>query len=149
MELIRWRRRAAGRLSIRTSQASPGSRSAVGAYDPANSRRNVVTVSTGVVDFAKPSTWTGAIDRSPCGTGTSAAMAVLHAKGPAGRRRRVPPRGDPRQRLHWLDRRGDGCRAYRAIVPTIAGSAWIMGFSSYVLDPTDPFPEGFTVGDIW
>jgi len=33
--------------------------------------------------------------------------------------------------------------------PTITGSAWITGFSSYVLDPTDPFPEGFTVGDIW
>jgi proline racemase len=39
--------------------------------------------------------------------------------------------------------------AYRAIVPTITGSAWITGFSSYVLDPSDPFPEGFTVGDIW
>ena len=50
-------------------------------HDPANSRRNVVTVSTGTLDWERPATWTGAIDRSPCGTGTSAKMATLHAKG--------------------------------------------------------------------
>ena len=38
---------------------------------------------------------------------------------------------------------------YRAIVPTISGQAWITGFASYVVDPTDPFPDGFTIGDIW
>jgi proline racemase len=36
-----------------------------------------------------------------------------------------------------------------AVVPEITGTAWITGFASYVVDPTDPFPEGFTVGDIW
>ncbi len=36
-----------------------------------------------------------------------------------------------------------------AVVPTITGTAWITGFASYVLDPTDPFPEGYTVGDLW
>ena len=41
-------------------------------HDPANSCRNAVTVSTGILDWNKPSTWTGVIDRSPCGTGTSA-----------------------------------------------------------------------------
>src|SRR5882672_5254676 len=51
------------------------------AHDPANSRRNVVTVSTGSLDWERPATWTGAIDRSPCGTGTSAKMATLHARG--------------------------------------------------------------------
>src|SRR5690348_141873 len=51
------------------------------AHDPANSRRNVVTVSTGTLDWDRPATWTGAIDRSPCGTGTSAKMATLYAKG--------------------------------------------------------------------
>ena len=38
---------------------------------------------------------------------------------------------------------------YPAVVPTLSGQAWITGFSHYVLDPTDPFPEGFTMGDIW
>lgn len=34
------------------------------------------------------------------------------------------------------------------IVPTVGGQAWISGFSTHVLDPTAPFPEGFTVGDL-
>jgi len=38
---------------------------------------------------------------------------------------------------------------YRAVVPTLSGQAWITGFAQYVVDPEDPFPEGFTVGDIW
>ena len=50
-------------------------------HNPRNSWRNVVTVSTGALDWSRPSTWTGVIDRSPCGTGTCAKMAVLHAKG--------------------------------------------------------------------
>jgi proline racemase len=38
---------------------------------------------------------------------------------------------------------------YPAVVPTITGQAWIYGLSQYMLDPTDPFPKGFTVGDLW
>jgi proline racemase len=38
---------------------------------------------------------------------------------------------------------------YIAVVPTVSGTSWIYGFNTYVLDSTDPFPEGFTVGDIW
>jgi proline racemase len=38
---------------------------------------------------------------------------------------------------------------YPAVVPTLTGTAWITGFASYVLDPEDPFPTGYTVGDIW
>ena len=80
------------------------------AHDPANSLRNVVTVSTGTLDWERPATWTGAIDRSPCGTGTSAKMATLHARGELGCRRRVPPRGDPRHGLHRSGRGGDDDR---------------------------------------
>ena len=36
-----------------------------------------------------------------------------------------------------------------AVVPTLTGRAWITGFASYVVDPEDPYPDGFTVGDIW
>ncbi|HEY7659652.1 MAG TPA: proline racemase family protein, partial [Actinomycetota bacterium] len=53
-------------------------------HDPTATRRNAVIVSTGTLDWERPETWTGAIDRSPCGTGTCAAMAVLHAKGDLG-----------------------------------------------------------------
>jgi len=38
---------------------------------------------------------------------------------------------------------------YRAVVPTLSGRAWITGFAQYVVDAEDPFPDGFTVGDIW
>ena len=36
-----------------------------------------------------------------------------------------------------------------AMIPTIGGRPWITGFSSYVLGEDDPFPQGFTLGDIW
>ena len=43
--------------------------------------RNAVVMSTNELDWDRPSTWRGNIDRSPCGSGTSAIMAVRHAKG--------------------------------------------------------------------
>jgi proline racemase len=36
-----------------------------------------------------------------------------------------------------------------AIVPAIRGSAWLTGFHTYVLDGSDPFPEGYVVADTW
>ena len=39
--------------------------------------------------------------------------------------------------------------SYKAVVPTIRGTAWITGIADYAVDPSDPFPDGFTVGDIW
>ena len=36
-----------------------------------------------------------------------------------------------------------------AVVPEITGRAWITGFAQYVVAADDPFPNGFTVGDIW
>jgi len=118
-------------------------------HDPRNSWRNVTTVSTGTLDWDRPSTWTGVIDRSPCGTGTCAKMAVLHARG----RLAV---GDEFRHEGILDTVFTGrveaetsAGDRPAIVPSITGTAWITGFASYVVDPTDPFPEGYTVGDIW
>ena len=37
---------------------------------------------------------------------------------------------------------------YPAVIPTLSGQAWITGMASYLVDPEDPFQEGFTVGDI-
>ena len=119
------------------------------AHDVQNSRRNVVTVSTGQLDWSKPSTWTGVIDRSPCGTGTCAKMATLHARG-------ALPLGQPFRHEGVLGTVFTGTLLeettigpYRAVVPELSGTAWITGFAQYVVDPQDPFPEGFTVGDIW
>ena len=119
------------------------------AHDPVNSARNVVTVSTGTLDWSKPATWTGAIDRSPCGTGTSARMAALHAKGGLGLEEDFRHEGILGTVFtgRLVEETTVGGRA--AVVPTISGTAWITGFADYVVDPTDPFPEGFTIGDIW
>jgi len=122
-------------------------------HDPANSCRNAVTVSTGILDWNKPSTWTGVIDRSPCGTGTSAKMAILHAKGQLGLHEDFRHEGILGTvftgRLIATTTVGAGAQARTAVVPTITGTAWITGFASYVVDPEDPFPNGYTVGDIW
>ena len=112
-------------------------------------RRNAVVVSTGKLDWARPGTWTGAIDRSPCGTGTCAKMAALHAKGqlPLGQDFRHEGILGTVFTGRLLEETTIG--PYRAVVPTITGRAWITGFAQYVVDAEDPFPEGFTVGDIW
>jgi proline racemase len=116
---------------------------------PGVDRRNAVIVSTGKLDWQLPSSWTGALDRSPCGTGTCAKMAALHAKGELPLGRDFLHEGvlgtTFTGRLIRETRVGDR----PAVVPTISGRAWITGFSTYVLDPSDPFPAGFTVGDIW
>lgn len=116
---------------------------------PDADRKNAVVVSTGRLDWTRPATWTGAIDRSPCGTGTCARMATLHARGAL----RV---GDTFRHEGILGTVFTGriveetmVGPYRAVVPEITGQAWITGFAQYVVDPDDPFPEGFTVGDIW
>jgi proline racemase len=117
--------------------------------DPQATRKNAVVVSTGVLDWDDPETWTGAIDRSPCGTGTCAVMATLHARGELDL-------GAPFVHEGILGTLFEGrlveettVGGYDAVVPELSGRAWITGFATYVVADDDPFPEGFTVGDIW
>lgn len=111
--------------------------------------KNVVTVSTGQVDWDKPSTWTGVIDRSPCGTGTCARMATLYARGQLGLGEDFRHEGILGTIFTGRLLEETQVGPYTAVVPTISGQAWITGFASYVVDDTDPFPEGYTVGDLW
>jgi proline racemase len=101
------------------------------------------------VDFAEPATWTGSIDRCPCGTGTCARMATLHAKGEL--KLNEPFRHEGVLGTVYTGEliREEQVGPYTGIVPTIGGRAWISGYSTLVLDPDDPFVNGFTVGDIW
>jgi proline racemase len=116
---------------------------------PEAHRKNTVVVSTGTLDWSRPETWTGVLDRSPCGTGTCAKMAALHAKGKLPLHQDFVHEGilgtTFTGRLIEETRVGP----YAAVVPTLSGQAWITGFAQYVVDPEDPFPNGFTVGDIW
>jgi len=112
-------------------------------------RRNAVVVSTGTLDWERPASWTGTLDRSPCGTGTCAKMAALHAKGRLPLHRDFVHEGvlgtTFTGRLIEETRVGP----YAAVVPTLTGRAWITGFAQYVVSDGDPFPDGFTVGDMW
>lgn len=108
--------------------------------------RSVVIVSSGEYREGGIS---GALDRSPCGTGTCAKMAVLHKKG-------LLEVGQPYVNAGPLDTKFIGriesttrVGDYDGIIPALAGQGWITGVSQYMVDPTDPFQSGFTVGDIW
>ena len=119
------------------------------AQQPSNHGRSAVTVSNSVSAPPSPMSLPGALDRSPCGTGTSAKLACLHARGmlEAGVDyiNEGPIGTTFTARIEGLTQVGP----YPAIIPSIAGQAWIYGTSQYMLDPTDPFPQGYRVGDIW
>jgi len=91
----------------------------------------------------------GKIDRSPTGTGCSARMALLHAKG-------LMAKGDAYRAISIIgseffcsieDVTTVGGRP--AIYPTVMGRAWITGTHQHMLDPTDPWPEGYRLSDTW
>jgi proline racemase len=117
--------------------------------DPRNHARNAVTVSTGKLDWERPATWTGVIDRSPCGTGTCARMATLYARGKLTLSEEFRHEGILGTVFTGRLLEETQVGPYRAVVPTIGGRAWITGLCSYVLGDDDPFPQGFTLGDIW
>jgi proline racemase len=116
---------------------------------PGSHGRNTVVVSSGALDWERPESFTGVLDRSPCGTGTCARMAVLHARGELAIGQDFVHEGI--LGTTWTGRLlgetsvGD----VPAVVPQLTGSAWITGRSDLVVDPDDPFPQGFTVGDLW
>ena len=116
---------------------------------PDATAKNVVVVSTGELDWNRPETWTGAVDRSPCGSGTCARMATLHAKGQLELNEDFIHEGILGTlftgRLVEETTVGD----QPAVIPTLTCRAWGPGIAQYVVDADDPFPEGFTVGDIW
>lgn len=117
--------------------------------DAAVSRRNAVVITTGELDWARPETWRGVLDRSPCGTGTCAKMAVLHARGELAIGEDFFHQGilDTVWTGRLLSTTTIGDQA--AVVPRITGRGWIYGRTEYTVDDEDPFPDGFMVADIW
>jgi proline racemase len=91
----------------------------------------------------------GRLDRSATGTGLSARMAALHARG-------LMRAGDSMTHASVLGSTFEGrivsetdVGGRQAIVPAIRGSAWITGITQLLVDPTDPFPEGYLLSDTW
>ena len=89
------------------------------------------------------------IDRSPCGTGSSARLAILHARDRLSPGETVEFRsmidGVFRTRIGRTLRLG----TREAIEPELTGRAWIYGISQIGVDPDDPFPLGYTLSDTW
>jgi proline racemase len=91
----------------------------------------------------------GRLDRSATGTGLSARMAGLHARGlmrPGDGMTHASAIGSTfAGRIVSETRVGDR----PAIVPAIRGTAWITGVSQFLVDPSDPYPEGYLLSDTW
>ncbi len=91
----------------------------------------------------------GRVDRSPCGTGSAARLAVMHARGELGI-------GVPVSMYSLIDSRFD-CEIvgttqvgeYAAIIPRISGRAWVYSLEQYGRDPSDPYPDGYVLADTW
>ena len=91
----------------------------------------------------------GRLDRSATGTGLSARLAVLHARG-------LMRVGDSMTHASAIGSTFGGRIVEEtrvgerdAIVPAIRGSAWITGVTQVLVDPADPFPEGYLLSDTW
>lgn len=111
--------------------------------------KNAVTMSTGPFSWDNPATWTGALDRCPCGTGTCAKMATLHAKGELALDQPFRHQGILGNIFTGQLVEEVALHGRKAVVPTITGKSWIYGFNTLVLEHDDPFTEGYTIGDIW
>jgi proline racemase len=91
----------------------------------------------------------GRFDRSPCGTGTCARLAVLHARGQIEQGEIFKHRSIIGTEFTSHIRGTTHVGSYQAVLPTVAGRGWITSFKQVVLDSSDPFPQGFRVGDQW
>ncbi len=91
----------------------------------------------------------GKLDRSPCGTGASARMAVLLAKGQMKLTDHYHARSviDSEFRCRIVSQMDLNGRP--AITPEISGRAWITGTHQHMLDPSDPWPGGYKLSDTW
>lgn len=87
----------------------------------------------------------GQVDRSPCGTGTSAKMATLHAKGELKVGEDFVYESIIGTLFKGKVLSETSVGEYTAVVPQITGSAYITGFNHFVIDEDDPVKYGFTV----
>ena len=113
------------------------------------SRTNTVVMSNKELDWARPDTQTGMLDRSPCGSGTASVMALLHHKGELELGQTFTHRSvigtEFTGQLKTTTRVGE----YEAVIPVITGRGWLTAVSDIVIEADDPLPTGYTVGDIW
>lgn len=91
----------------------------------------------------------GRFDRSPCGTGTSARMALLYVKGLLKVGEKFTHKSIVGTQFQCSILDTTKVAGYEAILPRVKGRAWITGYRQVLMDNGDPFPVGFRVGDVW
>lgn len=91
----------------------------------------------------------GRLDRCPCGTGTSARLALLHARGELAVGERFVHRSIIDTEFECRIDSTAQAGGVDAVIPEISGRAWLTGVSYYGVDPDDPFPTGYRLGDTW
>lgn len=91
----------------------------------------------------------GRVDRSPCGTGNSARMAVMHARGELQVGERYTARSiiDSAFELELCGLTEVAGKP--AVLPRVSGRGWIHGLHQLGVDPSDPYPLGYAVSDCW
>lgn len=91
----------------------------------------------------------GKLDRSPCGTGCSARMALLHAQGELQEGDRFVGESMMGSQFHCCIESVTTVGGKTAIVPSLRGRAWLTGTHQHMVDPDDPWPEGYKMSDTW
>jgi len=91
----------------------------------------------------------GKVDRSPTGTALSARMAVLHRRGIMSTGQTLTAHSIIGSTFTGRIADLVSVGAKQAIIPEISGRAWITGTHQHMLDPTDPFPNGYRLTDTW
>jgi proline racemase len=91
----------------------------------------------------------GKVDRSPTGTALSARMALLHARGRMKTGDRLTARSLIGSTFSGTILGETAVGSTPAIIPEISGRGWITGIHQHMLDPTDPWPDGYRLSDTW
>ena len=111
--------------------------------------RNAVVMSNGTLAWNDEATWMAMLDRSPCGTGTSAIMAVRYAKGELTLGQEFVHESVIGTKFHGrLLGKGPSIGKFESVIPEVRGQAWVTGLSQIILEETDEV-EPYTVADIW
>lgn len=91
----------------------------------------------------------GRCDRSPCGTGSSARMALMHARGELVVGETFVHRSITGSSFSCQIEKLSSVGDYPAVIPAVSGRAWIYGYTQTVLDVSDPYPAGHALSDTW
>jgi proline racemase len=91
----------------------------------------------------------GRVDRSPCGTGNSARLAVMSARGTAAVGQQFVARSLIDSEFHVCILSDTTVAGRPAVVPSISGRGWVVGTRTSAVDPSDPYQTGFVLSDVW